>query len=66
MVWTTDIPTTPGWYWFQVRAMKPRVIELIAEHEPARLLLAESATPVDALEGIIYRWAGPLDLPEEP
>ena len=41
--------------------MKSRVIELIAEQEPQRLLIANSSIPVDALEGGIYRWAGPLD-----
>jgi hypothetical protein len=46
--------------------MKPRVIELIAEHEPERLLVAETCTPVEGLEGGMYRWAGPLDAPEEP
>ena len=46
--------------------MKPRVVELIAEHEPKRLLVAESSTPLYALEGSIYRWAGPLDSPDEP
>ena len=66
MTWTTDAPTKPGWYWFQVRRMKPRVIEVIAEHEPERLLIAESSTPVDVLAGSIYRWAGPLDPPQEP
>ena len=66
MTWTTDAPTKPGWYWFQVRRMKPRVIEVIAEHEPERLLIAESSTPVDVLAGSIYWWAGPLDPPQEP
>jgi hypothetical protein len=66
MLWTTDTPTKSGWYWFQVRMMKPRIIEVIVEHEPERLLISESATPVDALQGAIYRWAGPLDLPQEP
>ena len=66
MTWTTDTPTKPGWYWLQAHQMKPRVIELIAEQEPQRLLIADSSTPVDALEGGIYRWAGPLDAPEEP
>jgi hypothetical protein len=46
--------------------MKPRVIELIAEHEPERLLIAESSTPVEALEAGMYRWAGPIDTPQEP
>ena len=45
--------------------MKPRVIEVIAEHEPERLLIAESSTPLYALEGSIYQWAGPIGLPEE-
>ena len=66
MTWTTDTPTHPGWYWFQPHNMKPRVIELIAEQEPQRLLIAESSTPVDTLEGTTYRWAGPIDSPEEP
>ena len=45
--------------------MKSRVIELIAENEPRCIIIAESSTPVDALEGGMYQWAGPLDLPEE-
>ena len=65
MTWTTDTPTKPGWYWFRVRQMKPRIIEVIAEHEPERLLISESATPVDALQGSIYGWAGPLEVPQD-
>ncbi len=42
------------------------MVEVIAEHEPDRLLIAESSTPLDALEGSIYRWAGPIDIPQEP
>ena len=42
------------------------MVEVIAEHEPDRLLIAESSTPLDALEGRIYRWAGPIDIPQEP
>jgi hypothetical protein len=65
MIWTIKTPTKPGWYWFQPHNMKPRVIELIAEHEPPRLLIAESSTRVDDFESSMYRWAGPLELPEE-
>jgi len=66
LTWTTDTPTKPGWYWCQMRDMRPHVVEVVAAQDSRRLTVAQTETYVDDLEPENYRWAGPLIQPSEP
>jgi len=60
LVWTTDTPTKPGWYWSQMRAGRPHVIELMPDLDSGRLTVAQTGAYVVDLEAENHRWAGPL------
>ena len=64
LVWTTDTPTKPGWYWSQMRAGRPHVIELMPGPDPGRLTVAQPGAYVVDLEAENHRWAGPLLQPQ--
>lgn len=64
LTWTTDTPTKPGWYWSQMRAGRPHVIELATETSPARLTVAQTGAYIVDLEAENHRWAGPLMQPQ--
>jgi len=63
LIWTPDKPTKPGWYWFQMRAMRPHVVEVVREQDSHRLAVALTGAYVDDLEPEYYQWAGPLEPP---
>ena len=59
--WTTEPPTTPGWYWLD-HWHKPAVVEVWELHA-GELVFSEDdecATPVS----IGKAWAGPIPEPE--
>ena len=64
LVWTTDTPTKPGWYWSQMRAGRAHVIELVSDFDSARLTVAQTGAYVVDLEAENHRWAGPLSQPQ--
>jgi hypothetical protein len=59
--WTMDEPTKPGWYWEECISLdvpcKPRIIEVRNDYRSGRLT-------GHATVGF-YKWAGPIELPEE-
>ena len=75
MTWTTERPTEPGWYWFEVGNDSParmtrniRAIVLVGEdplYTPPRLRVQfpQGTFHVGRMGG---RWAGPIPQPEEP
>ena len=62
--WTTDTPTKPGWYWSQMRAGRPHVVELVSELDSGRITIGETGAYVTDLEAENHRWAGPLLPPQ--
>ncbi|MCE3222853.1 MAG: hypothetical protein K0S58_1033 [Nitrospira sp.] len=64
LTWTIDTPTKPGWYWSQMRAGRPHVIELLSDFDSGRLTVAQTGAYVVDLEAENHRWAGPLLQPE--
>jgi hypothetical protein len=60
LLWTTDTPTKPGWYWSQMRAGRPHVIELVPDIDSGLLTVAQTGAYVRDLEAENHRWAGPL------
>ena len=61
--WTPVKPTKPGWYWYQMRETRPRVIEVVKEHASQRLAVAQTGAFLDDLELEKYQWAGPIPQP---
>ena len=62
--WTTDKPTTPGWYWWRGRAVM-RIFHVIYQHglkNKADGLYVKSYGRTLLMGG---HWAGPIPLPEE-
>ena len=62
--WTTDTPTKPGWYWSQMRAGRPHVLELVSDFDSNRLTVAQTGAYVTDLEAENHRWAGQLVPPQ--
>lgn len=71
MIWTTDKPTRPGWYWWRnpelhYRAQVCRVSHARAPHDGEALGVAytdgERYTLADMVGG---EWAGPILEPDE-
>ena len=62
--WTTDTPTKPGWYWSQMRAGRPHVVELVSELDSGRITVGQTGAYVSDLEAENHRWAGPLLPPQ--
>lgn len=74
LVWTSEPPTVPGWYWYRASPDKEVVMadvqpfngELAAEMKPA--------APKFMFDSVSYyrkkfpgcQWAGPIPLPQEP
>lgn len=64
LTWTIDTPTKPGWYWSQIRAGQPHVIELVSELDSGHLTVSQTGAYVTDLEPENHRWAGPLVQPQ--
>ena len=71
MIWRTEKPTTPGWYWFRYRNDPSEAnlvgilqlsslhgTELIDADDPNSYPLSEALYPT-------YEWAGPPEPPSE-
>lgn len=70
MTWTTEKPTTPGWYWYRNPFEKERVVRVYGDQTPTETrrvdmwvqLHDETDCNVDDM-GENGEWAGPLDPP---
>jgi hypothetical protein len=64
MMWTTDKPTVPGWYWWRRtvarQPAKVYVLEFIESHNGLHNSRWGSVMVLDG------EWAGPINQPEEP
>lgn len=67
MTWTTNKPTTPGWYWWRRNKDKNLTCHEIGyrhEHDGLWILsLPDEYVRIDEYGG---EWAGPIPEPEEP
>ena len=50
LMWATDTPTKPGWYWSQMRTGRAHIIELMADLDSGRLTVAQTGASVVDLE----------------
>ena len=62
MIWTSEKPTRPGWYWWRspMYAPSPQRIELNGPDEPYCATMEE-----DNLDELGGEWAGPILEPDE-
>jgi hypothetical protein len=65
LTWSTDKPTTPGFYWYQAPGQRARVVEVVYHSETNGLYITETGAVVNELQEDEYRWAGPLVQPSE-
>ena len=74
--WTTEMPTTPGWYWLRHavfrdtagawHALYPMIVELVRDgNSPMMLLVSGSEWEwVRSVEDLVVgEWIGPLEIP---
>ncbi len=70
MTWTTEKPTTPGWYWWHIDAV-PACIAHIYQIEDGHWMAASTeweglyephVYPLDSVS-INARWYGPMERP---
>ena len=66
LVWTTDKPTVPGWYWWRVSfGRTPTTLFISRDHIHENDVFTAGAL-VMFLREVPGEWAGPVPLPEEP
>lgn len=68
MIWTTEKPTKPGWYWWRCRGVQC-VVEIGTPQHVIQLSSGLSvwftSGSVRKLQDVDGEWAGPLEEPEE-
>jgi hypothetical protein len=65
MKWTNTKPTVPGFYWFQSRGGRKRVVEIRKDPSTRKLYVTHTGTVLEELSGDGSRWAGPIPEPQE-
>lgn len=68
LVWGTESPTVPGWYWYtQSDFSRPRIVQLMYRGlDTDRLTASFAGNEEDEwVEDMVGRWAGPIPMPEE-
>ncbi len=75
MLWTTERPTVPGWYWYKDKLYGPAPVYVDWTgfgDEPAACQLAvvdccldEDTQPLCAIIDLDGHWAGPLKMPDD-
>ena len=69
LVWGTESPTVPGWFWYtQNDFSRPRIVQLMYRGLDTDRLTASFAGKEEDewMEDMVGRWAGPIPMPEEP
>lgn len=61
LLWTSDKPTQPGWYWWR-SAGEQRVVQVVTNDSDCLALWYHASEVVRHMDG---EWAGPLVLPQE-
>ena len=64
MIWTSDKPSKPGFYWYQTPGQRARVVEVVRDSQLKWLYITQTGAVVDELREGDYRWAGPLVQPQ--
>ena len=68
MIWMTDKPQVPGWYWYRACPAYKATVEKVYQywlsppHGGKYVLVTTSQHTVEHLEG---EWAGPIPLPDD-
>lgn len=67
LVWGTESPTVPGWYWYHRYFSSPRIVQLMYRGlDTDRLTASFAGNEEDEwVEDMVGRWAGPIPMPEE-
>jgi hypothetical protein len=65
MKWTNTKPIVPGFYWFQSRGGRKRVVEIHKDPSTRKLYVTHTGTMLEDLANDGYRWAGPIPEPQE-
>ncbi len=72
LLWTTDTPTEPGWYWVRSTKIKPEVCRVYVSQIGKGLCVARAYhDEIETLSEFLFcrhnvEWAGPIRMPEEP
>lgn len=59
--WSSELPTKPGWYWWQQAEEYMAVVKEVMFHPFHKKMWAGADGPAESIGG---RWAGPLQAPE--
>jgi hypothetical protein len=62
MTWSTDKPTTAGWYWYQPPGRRARIVE-VAMEERHVLYIVHTGMRLKDLPPDEIEWAGPIQEP---
>lgn len=67
MVWTTEPPTVPGWYWYQCCFSPARIAQIKYRGlDTDRMIASFAGNKEDEwVENMAALWAGPIPGPEE-
>jgi hypothetical protein len=65
MKWTYKKPTITGFYWFQSRGGRKRVVEIHKDPSTRKLHVTHTGTVLEELPDEGYRWAGPIPEPRD-
>jgi CheY-like chemotaxis protein len=68
LIWTTEKPTKPGWYWYRSQRDRVQIIELIDGNKELRTIAVSPGMYSHqethrAPDGPEAEWAGPIDPP---
>jgi len=62
LMWTTDKPTTPGWYWYRASVSKGNTV-ITHVYDSENIICAAFMNDVwEEVKLISGEWAGPLEL----
>lgn len=64
LVWGTESPTVPGWYWLDEDPKPPRPVEVVP-FGPDGNMHIRGYTEMRLVDKIMGWWAGPIPIPEE-
>ena len=65
MIWTTDKPTVPGWYWLRAPKHGWGDCILWVEDHGDGFCIDVGSGDIETVDEIDGQWVGPLDPPKE-
>ena len=64
MTWTSDLPISPGWYWWRAATRNKAVVKRVF-FGASRKLVMEVGLSAEEIKRVGGQWAGPLWQPSE-